>query len=192
MAKNSITDNVVSRIKSKYPYNKIRLALKYYDMGIPERFWFQDASISKSVKQGVEDGKWLAVFGSSNYDTSEYISTLVKNIVSPTKTIHLHIFSELMLVSTNRQDKPAIKQLWHELDMLDVVVITDVAYGNKYDGYLEDFFSMLNRFVNSPINKQVILGMEKIIDQDKKRAAYSDELFDKFIDTELFDDVVLR
>lgn len=156
-------EEIVESLVRKYGESKARLFLKYYDSNIPERFWNKKYSqkftlfIDRYVTL-LEQGIWLVFFRKSSYELSLIISAIMKQPKFHYKKKYFFDYDDVI---HNYNDFNLRNELMMKFNFSKMISITNIVTGDEYEKRgAENIITILNKMMNSRIEKQIILGFE--------------------------------
>lgn len=143
-------------LKEKYPVNDDRLQEEYQKIGLPKRYWLSDPLDDSKLQRwlaSLEAGEWLAVIGEHQARISWFLSDILKNLDGKSKFMD---FSDLLV----KLSDGATRNRTFLLEF-DNIAITNIRRSSFYEDEIQLFISYLTRLYDSPINKNVILGLHR-------------------------------
>ena len=152
----------IVRFRETYGDGKLRQVLRYYSIGIPEKFWFDDFKIAEQLdlKALYEAGKGMCVIDSSSAKQHRVLAALMKNDVLIGFSGVYKDFFVLLGESMGYNAKVHPGRLIQQCSEFDVICISNIQYGKFYDESEEAFISFLIYLLNARTKKLVLLGLE--------------------------------
>lgn len=161
--------NVTQMIVKKYGMQKARTCMMMYRANIPERYWDVDSKhfmtcdddVHEQIIKTISDTyHWVTLAGDDVRTTKIIVRTLKTLMFEHRMKVYFLDFFDLMSRPMIKYDQSALNRILHELDLIDVIGIVNVSYGDFYDNVDEIFKTFVNSLMNTQFNKQLIIGLE--------------------------------
>ena len=153
---------LIARLRDTYGIGNLKQILRYYSIGIPEKFWLDNLEFSKEVdlKKFYETGKGVCVIDSNLATQKRMLAVLMKHGDLIGFSGVYKDFSELLGESMDFTNKVHPGRLIKQYSDFDVICISSIRYGKFYDESEEAFLAFLTYLLNARTKKLVLLGLE--------------------------------
>jgi hypothetical protein len=159
-----IPTDVSEYIMKKYGANRIRKYIKYYSANIPEIYWQADKDESdQAYMNQVKDmyknqNKNLALISPNLKRLTRLLSFIAAENIDANETTKYFDFLNISnLIRGKFGDfNPDV---FSELDGCETIIICGIRHGEFFQKYSDYFATFVNNLINSPIKKNIILGI---------------------------------
>lgn len=153
---------IIEKIKNKYKNHSLRKMIKFYESGVPEKYWddgdHQLKELIESIAININDNNNVALIG-NRFICNRIISNLNKYFICENKIIRQYEYLQLMSQLQDKYQQINL-DIITETNNVDIVSVYNLGAGIMNDKFFNLFNTLVNSWLNSLMNKIVILGIE--------------------------------